>query len=185
MLCIWNSNYTKENNIIDVYTMKKEVFTLTLTSSGRFMRDNSLNTRILYEVDFDALFQGRDVYYDSCAVRAEYQTNNNGTPAVALGTTTGYLTLEGLASNASLGMNGIYLVGLNPRNSNITNFSVGYYYFVSSLANANGTPMAIPKGVRQFYLTSRNEDGAVMAEMTGTGSACILQFELYNRDEME
>jgi hypothetical protein len=165
--------------------MKKEVFTIILFSSGRFVVDATVNTRILYEVDFDALFQGRDVYYDSCAVRAEYQTNNNGSPAISIGQSTGYLTIEGLASNASLGIEGVYLLSLIPTNSNITNFSVGYFYNNTSLQNINGTPMAIPKGVRRFYITSRADSGAIMPAMTGVGQMTLLQFELYNRDEMD
>lgn len=165
--------------------MSKEVFTLNLISelseaNGGFMIDSTNNSNILYEVDFDALFNGKNKFYSKCQLRGSLISNGRGPGD--LSDSTGFIILVGLGSINSLGINGIHVCTTYPINKSEAGLSqfVGYSYAASTIQNPNGTQILIPNGIRQFRIQYYDPIQELLFNANMPNYSLILQFELYD-----
>lgn len=166
--------------------MSKEVFTLNLISelseqNGGFMINSTNNANILYEVDFDSLFNGRDKLYSKCQVRGSLISNGRGSGS--LDDSTGFVILVGLGSNNSLGINGLHIVTTYPINKQEAGLSqfVGYSYATSTLQNPNGSQVSpIPTGIKQFRIQLYDPIQELLFNANMPNYTLSLQFELYD-----
>lgn len=164
--------------------MEREIFSLALTSdttlpNGGFVLDNTNRSNVLYQVDFDSLFNGRNKMYKNCQVRC--QIISTASTTTTIDTVSGALILQGLGSGNSLGINGYQLANMSPTNSNVSGTLTGFFYTVSTLAAANGTQITqVPEGVRQFRIVFNSVAGTLQATASMPSYRLVLQFELYN-----
>lgn len=166
--------------------MTREVATLNLISeltvaNGGFALDTTNNANILYQVDFDSLFNGRDKLYSKCQVRGSLVSNGRGSGD--LSDSTGFVILVGLGSNNSLGINGIHIVTTYPINKQEAGLSqfVGYSYATSTLMNPSGSQVSpIPSGIRQFRIQLYDPIQELLFNANMPNYSLILQFELYD-----
>jgi hypothetical protein len=162
----------------------KEVFTLILCNQLDFTTNgfavNATNkASVLYQVDFGALFNGKDKMYNKCQLRASLMTNN--VAAAGLSLATGSIIITGLASGNDLGTNGLFITNYTPSNANASGSSTGYYLPTNALLNTNGTQMnQVPSGIRQFNVNFVNLNGALQPTANVPDYRMVLQFELYD-----
>lgn len=164
--------------------MAKEIFSLALTSdlslqNGGFVLDSTNRSNVLYQVDFDSLFNNRNKIYSKCQVRCHLISTASTTSSID--SVSGSLILQGLGSGNTLGINGIQLANMSPTNSNVSGTLTGFFYTVSTLATANGSQVTqVPEGVRQFRIVYNSVAGTVQATASMPSYRLVLQFELYN-----
>lgn len=166
--------------------MSKEVFTLNLISelsvaNGGFVLDTTNNANILYQVDFDSLFNGRDKLYSKCQVRGSLISNGRGPGD--LSDSTGFVILVGLGSNNSLGINGLHIVTTYPINKAQAGLSqfTGYSYATSTLENPNGSQVSpMPTGIQQFRIQLYDPIQELLFNANMPNYTLSLQFELYD-----
>lgn len=162
-----------------------ETFTLALTSdksvqNGGFMINDSDKYNIQYQVNFDALFQGKNREYSKAQVRIQF-ISNLILANTSYSSTLGSLQLTGLTSVNSLGANGLYLSIYYPTNGNMTGLSGGPYYNISTLSFKNGTQVAtIPTGIREFNVLFTTIGGLKQTGIAPPNYRMVLQFELYD-----
>lgn len=158
---------------------KKEIFNLYLASyNSSICLNASTLYNCLYMINFDALFNGKNLLYRNCAVRCSLLTNNN--TQVAIGSATGNLVLRGLPVKNTLGIDVIYLCQLNPSSTvNVGGGSnAGFYYGISTLDQIHGTPMGVPIGTQQFRVQFLNEAASGFITALEGEYHLLLQFEL-------
>jgi hypothetical protein len=161
--------------------MKTEIFTLGLYSEktigqGGFVVNNTARANITYQIDFNALFQGRENNYSKCRVRGTITTNNMA--QTALDNTTGYIGVVGFSDTHRLGLNATYIMMLDPTNSNVTG-TTGFYYFNGSAQQPYGSEINIPKNTTQIQVQFLAEDGNLLS-IAIAQYFLMLQFELFN-----
>ena len=161
----------------------KEVFTiilcnqLDLTTNG-FAVNATNKASVLYQVDFGALFNGKDKMYSKCQLRISLMTNNLASANLSLAS--GSIMITGLASGNDLGTNGLFVANYTPSNANASGSSTGYYLPTNGLTTTTGTQMnQIPSGVRQFNVNFVNLNGALQPTANVPDYRMVLQFELY------
>jgi hypothetical protein len=162
----------------------KEVFTLILSNqldltTNGFALNATNKASVLYQVDFGALFNGKDKMYKKCQLRMALMTNNLSASSIAL--STGSILITGLASGNDLGVNGLFVANYAPSNATASGSgSTGYYLPTNTLLNTNGTQMnQIPTGIRQFNVNFLNLSGALQPTANIPDYRMVLQFELY------
>lgn len=165
--------------------MSKEVFTLalsseTLFSDGGFVLDSSNNSNILYQVDFNSLFNNRNKLYSKCQVRCHLISIASTTTTIDA--VSGVLVLQGLGSGNTLGINGIPLISnVSPTNSNVSGTLTGFFYTISTLNAVNGSQVtSVPEGIRQFRIVFNSVAGTLQGNASMPNYRITLQFELYN-----
>jgi hypothetical protein len=162
----------------------KEVFTLILSNQldltiNGFALNATNKASVVYQVDFNALFNGKDKMYNKCQLRMALMTNNLAASSIALAT--GSILITGLASGNNLGTNGLFVANYTPANANASGSSTGYYLPTNALLNTNGTQMnQIPTGIRQFNVNFVNLSGALQPSANIPDYRMVLQFELYD-----
>jgi len=166
--------------------MTREVFTLQLISeltvaNGGFALDTTNNSDILYQVDFDSLFNGIDKKYSKCQVRGSLVSNGRG--AGDLNDSVGFVILVGLGSNNSLGINGLHICTTSPLNKAESGQSqfIGYSYATSTLMHSNGSQVSpIPSGIMQFRIQYYDAIQEILFNANMPNYSLSLQFELYD-----
>lgn len=164
--------------------MSKEVFTLalsseTLFSDGGFVLDSSNNSNILYQVDFNSLFNNRNKLYSKCQVRCHLISTASTTTTIDA--VSGILVLQGLGSGNTLGLNGIQLANMSPTNSTVSGTLTGFFYTVSTLNALNGSQVTqVPEGIRQFRIIFNSVAGTLQPNTSMPNYRITLQFELYD-----
>lgn len=163
----------------------KEVFTLvlcnqlTIDGGTGFALNTSNKASISYQVNFDALFNGKQKLYKKCQVRTAIISSF--VAATALPNAIGSVSAVGLASGNDLGTNGLFLMNYIPSNANASGSSTGYYFNTNVLTNLNGTQMSqVPRGVQTFSINFTNISGALQATGNVPDYRLNLQFELYD-----
>lgn len=163
----------------------KEYFGLLLQnqlsiSDGGFCLDTTSNANAVYQVDFDALFQGRGKLYNKAQVRARLISDGEGQTPIenAIGT----LSILGLPS-VGLGTQGTYIMGLtpSPQTDAGDTTATGYYYNLSSMNNKNGTQVGVPSGIQVIRVQCRSVLGTILAPGNMPDYSLYLEFELYER----
>ena len=168
-----------------------ETFTLALisdkaVSDGGFMVNNSNLYNIKYQVDFDALFQGKNREYSKAQVRVQLITNTFNTNTTSFAKVIGGISLTGLTATNSLGTTGLFLTTYYPTNGTMTGLTNGGAYLnISTLSFRNGTQVnTIPTGVREFNVQFSSVGGTTQIKLPGENDMpnyrMILQFELYD-----
>lgn len=159
----------------------REVFTLVLDSDEAYF-DQYSGAR--YEVNFDALFQGREKFYKRCAVRGNWITDR--ILETQLGNVVGFLEISGLLSGHLHGDSAYPLLILYPSPSmNFTGNPTQNIYEtgtgeLNSLENEHGIQtMSVPSGVRRFFVQETSVANNSISEYMA-GYKLVLQFELYN-----
>lgn len=164
--------------------MAKEIFSLALTSdttlqSGGFVLDSTNRSNVLYQVDFDSLFNNRNKIYSKCQVRCHLISTASTTTSID--SVSGALILQGLGSGNTLGINGIQLANMFPTNSNVSGTLTGFFYTINTLSSENGSQVTqVPEGVRQFRIVYNSVAGTLQATASMPSYRLVLQFELYN-----
>ena len=164
--------------------MSKEIFSLALTSEilvsdGGFALDTANNSNILYQVDFDSLFNNRNKIYSICQVRCHLISTASTTSTIDA--VSGSLILQGLGSGNTLGLNGIQLANMFPTNSSVSGTLTGFFYIINTLNSVNGSQVTqVPEGVRQFRIVYNSVAGTLQPNTSMPNYRLVLQFELYN-----
>lgn len=159
--------------------MKREIFTLGLSSEkllsqGGFAVNNTSRANITYQIDWNALFQGRENEYEKCYVRGALISNNMA--QTSLDDVTGYLGVVGLSDTHRAGLNATYICLLNPDNSSATG-TTGFYYYNGSLQQPYGSEINIPKNISQIQVQFLSETGNLLT-IAIAQYFLVLQFEL-------
>ena len=165
-----------------------QIFTLVLSSDvaisdGGFVLDSTNNCNTRYLVNFDSLFQGENRRYSKCMLRSQLISQNVASSAI--NNATGLLTLQGLGSANSLGINGLFLGVMVPAGAGASGVSTGYYYNGSgTIPFPNGVQVTqIPTGIRDFYVVFTSIADTIQLNANLGNYKLVLQFELYDRIE--
>jgi hypothetical protein len=149
-------------------------------SQGGFCLDTTSNANAIFQVNFDALFQGRGNLFNKCQVRGRLVSDGLGETPVQ--NALGFVSIIGLPSS-SFGTNGTYILPLNPSPQTDAGDleQTGYYFSNSSMSNRNGTQVSIPTGIRQIQVQFRSVAGSLHVAGNIPDYSLYLEFELYER----
>lgn len=154
---------------------------LTPNSGGFRISPDSNKASATYQIDFDALFQGRGHLFNKAQIRGQFITNS--ITYVDIATATGTVSIVGLANN-DLGNHGAYICPLFPEYPKFGSPDAsGIYFNVSTLDNVQGTVVSVPSGVRPIQVALRSVIGALLPNGDIPDYNLYLQFELYDRRE--
>jgi len=165
----------------------REAFTLLLLSTksvsqGGFMLDNSSDSNTQYQVNFDALFQGRDKLYKRCNLRA--QMISMLVPPSSSINSMGYLEIQRLGTKNTLGLIALPItqyISLGRLASSDTVFGHSNNPQYNYLENIDGVELdEIPVGSRNFAIQYKNVLGNIQPSADIGDYSMLLQFELFN-----
>ena len=167
-------------------TRNNEVFTLLLNSEktiqqGGFVLDSTTNSDVQYQIDFDALFQGKNLEYKYAQLRGAIITEKVGVSP--LPNTIGFISVVGFAQKNTLGTTSAPVVfSTLPSTDNFGGVN-GYYFpgFRSTLFTYEAYELCtIPQGIQNIRVQFTSLTDAIQAGGTIGNYNLVLQFELYN-----
>lgn len=167
----------------------KEVFTLFLRETDGYVSD----ARVIFEVNYDALFNGRDKLYRKCQVRGNWMTT--GITATQINNLVGVLELQGCLSGYLLGDSNYPLLCIIPLPTSDSGGGIdgeniyasyhtsytGVLPIMNSLNQKDGLQTTnIPSGIQRITLNQTSVADNLLIGYTPGNFVTILQFELYN-----
>lgn len=168
----------------------REVFTLVLNSAktvanGGFVLDNQTNANVLYQINFDSLFQGKNRMYKYAQLRGLLISEL--VSVTALPNAIGYISIVGFSQKNSLGVvaSPIIFNQIPTADSPIISGSMlgAYYYngFRSTLSSYEAYELCtLPQGIQNIQVQFTSLTDAIQAGGNLGNYNLILQFELYN-----
>jgi hypothetical protein len=164
-----------------------EIFTLNLNTNvsisagGFFISSTSTKANSTFQVDFDALFQGRGHLYKKCRVKANLISNSqaNSTISSTINEVLGVINLIGLSSTHNLGINGILIGTTFPRSTGVTGTANSHYLVNNWFTNIYGAEIQVPTSKQNIGIQFIKNDGTLMISVPDY--LLTLQFELFEK----
>jgi hypothetical protein len=164
-----------------------EIFTLILNTAvpisagGFFISSTSTKANSTFQVDFDALFQGRGHLYKKCRVKPYFISNSqaNSTISSNINEVLGVVNLIGLSSTHNLGINGIMICTTFPRSTGIVGQANSHYLVNNWLTNIYGSEIQVPTSKQNIGIQFIKNDGSLMISIPDY--LLTLQFELFEK----
>lgn len=158
---------------------------LNTATTNKFYQYSSKNTNssVMWNINFDDLFNGDNKVYKNCRVRFQLTSTTWTAGSTEFGDYTGYLTISLPSKYQQVrGLNGSVLGIITPQlvgNMNSTSTQVNAYN-VSSLTT-NGIDINVPSGLQSLYvnLYQDNSNQSLIYWSTEPDWMLLLTFELY------
>ena len=162
----------------------REVFTLYLHSNSTrgYVLDNNELGAVTYQVNWDNLFQRRNLLYKSCYVRMRLQGKTDIAKS-SVTNATGIVSLIGISSNRTSGneIPGLIIAPLTFSNSNaLSTVETGYYLNTSTTDCLSPAQTSPPQGQTPFTVFMAQEDGSMMVSANLSAYSITLFFELFD-----
>lgn len=166
-------------------TRNSEVFILLLNSektiqNGGFVLNSDTNADVLYQIDFNALFQGKNFEYKYAQLRGQIVSEKVGVSP--LPNAIGFISIVGFAQKNTLGTTAAPVV-FSTLPSLDTVGGNGYYFpgFRSTLFGYEAYELCtIPQGIQNIRVQFTSLTDAIQASGNIGNYNLVLQFELYN-----